>query len=142
MEMTTMPQGKEPPHENSEWLARRFIRVEAAEGTAIPMQAPAPEEQAGTDAVAATAGGANTGGGGGGGGGSNTAVRDGASGGSGIVVIRGSQDDLIPVFYNGTQLAKIIYNGVTVGSLVYNGTKLYMRRIRARLQRKVRRCLT
>ena len=45
MEMTTMPQGKEPPHENSEWLARRFIRAEAAEGTAIPMQAPAPEEQ-------------------------------------------------------------------------------------------------
>ena len=52
------------------------------------------------------------------------------SGGSGIVIIRGTQDDYIPVIFNGTQLDRIIYNGVTLTSLIYNGTKLYCRKFR------------
>ena len=52
------------------------------------------------------------------------------NGGSGIVIIRGTQDDYIPVIFNGTQLDKIIYNGVTLTSLIYNGTKLYCRKFK------------
>lgn len=65
-------------------------------------------------------GAANTGGGAGGGKG---------NGGSGIVIIRGTQEDYIPVTFNGTQLMKLIFNGTDVKHLIYNGTTVYMRRL-------------
>lgn len=77
---------------------------------------------------------ANTGGGGGSGNGVNTG-NTGGNGGSGIIIIRGTQDDLIPVFFNGTQLSQIIYNGVTLTSLIYNGTKIYCRKAKRALER-------
>ena len=79
---------------------------------------------------------ANTGGGAGGAGGGwheepyQSRPGKAGSGGSGIVIIRGTQDDYIPVIFNGTQLDRIIYNGVTLTSLIYNGTKLYCRKFR------------
>lgn len=81
-------------------------------------------------------GAANTGGGAGGAGGGwhkepyQSQPGKAGSGGSGIVIIRGTQDDYIPVIFNGTQLDRIIYNGVTLTSLIYNGTKLYCRKFR------------
>ena len=61
------------------------------------------------------------------------------NGGSGIVILRGTQEDNIPVIFNGTQLDKIIYNGVTLTSLIYNGTKLYCRNMKQALGRLMRR---
>lgn len=78
---------------------------------------------------------ANTGGGGGGGG-MNTG---GGNGGSGIVIIRGKEDDLIPVWYNGVQLAKIFFNGVELEHLSYGGKQLYARV--TRFMRRWRACL-
>ena len=81
-------------------------------------------------------GAANTGGGAGGAGGGwyeepyQSRPGKAGSGGSGVVIIRGTQDDYIPVIFNGTQLDRIIYNGVTLTSLIYNGTKLYCRKFR------------
>lgn len=71
-------------------------------------------------------GSANTGGGGGGGGLNGY----GGNGGSGIVVIRGTQDDNIPVFFNGTQLTKIIFNGTTLTGLIKDGTRIFAKYIR------------
>ncbi len=83
----------------------------------------------------AVAGKANTGGGGGGWG-DSLYWKDGddwlsesgghnANGGSGIVILRGTEDDTLPVIFNGTQLTKLIYNGTTVQHLIYNGKQLY-----------------
>lgn len=47
------------------------------------------------------------------------------AGGSGIVCIRNSADDVLPVIFNGTQLTQLIYNGTTVEHLIYNGQQLY-----------------
>lgn len=75
----------------------------------------------------------NTGGGGGGGGADVTwdghyqEPGDGGKGGSGIVIIRGTQDDKLPVYFNGTQLTELFFNGTQIGSLVYNGTQVFMR---------------
>lgn len=49
----------------------------------------------------------------------------GGAGGSGIVCIRNSADDMLPVIFNGTQLTQLIYNGTTVEHLIYNGQQLY-----------------
>lgn len=56
-----------------------------------------------------------------------------APGGSGVVIIRGTEDDLIPVFFNGTQLSKIIFNGVTLTGLIKDGTRIFARRVRRRV---------
>lgn len=85
----------------------------------------------GWDGGSPTNGAANTGGGGGGAG----KYVNGGAGGSGVVIIRGTQDDLLPVVYNGTQLSKIVYNGVAVTSLVYNGIRIYMRRMAQGIRR-------
>ena len=61
---------------------------------------------------------ANTGSGGGGGGG---------SGGSGIVIIRGTEDDALPVYFDGTQLQEIYFNGELLKGLIYGGTRLFAR---------------
>lgn len=62
---------------------------------------------------------------GGGGGGDIGAGVASAAGGSGIVILRGTEDDILPVIFNGTQLTKLIYNGTTVEHLIYNGQQLY-----------------
>lgn len=90
-------------------------------------------------------GAANTGGGAGGAGGGwyedpyKSQPGAAGNGGSGIVILRGTQEDNIPVIFNGTQLDKIIYNGVTLTSLIYNGTKLYCRNMKQALGRLMRR---
>ncbi len=85
------------------------------------------------------AGTANTGGGGGGGGsGHEMTVSEpwhfsegkGGAGASGIVVLRGTQDDYLPVFFDGTQLQHVVFNGVSVSDLIYGGTKIFARRCR------------
>ena len=53
-----------------------------------------------------------------------------AAGGSGIVILRGTQDDLIPVVFNGTQLSELYFNGVKVTSLIYNGARLFIREVK------------
>lgn len=52
------------------------------------------------------------------------------NGGSGIIIIRGTQDDYLPIIYNGTRISNLIYNGTTITSLIYNGTKLYFKKIK------------
>lgn len=90
----------------------------------------------------AAAGTANTGGGGGGFGDdfyyddSYAAGGDNADGGSGIVILRGTQDDLLPVKFNGVQIAKMTFNGEAVTGLIYDGTRIFagaLRRMRQRL---------
>lgn len=85
--------------------------------------------------ASAVAGAANTGGGGGGygddlnwqeGDGWNwSGGGDNANGGSGIVILRGTQDDALPIIFNGTQISQLIYNGTAISSVIYNGTKLF-----------------
>ena len=92
----------------------------------------------GTDGADGTAGAANTGGGAGGPGGGyvdedsryNSKGGQAAAGGSGIVILRGTQDDLIPVVFNGTQLSELYFNGVKVTSLIYNGARLFIREVK------------
>ena len=93
----------------------------------------------GADAVAGTA---NTGGGGGGYGSDLNwddnfeAGGNNADGGSGIVILRGTQDDLLPVKFNGVQIAKMTFNGEAVTGLIYGGTRIFahvLRRMRQRL---------
>ena len=92
----------------------------------------------GADAVAGTA---NTGGGGGGYGsdlnldGNFEAGGDNADGGSGVVILRGTQDDLLPVKFNGVQIAKMTFNGQTVTGLIYNGTRIFADALRWMRQR-------
>lgn len=84
----------------------------------------------------AGAGRANTGGGGGGYGsdlnwdGNFEAGGDNADGGSGIVILRGTQDDLLPVRFNGVQIAKMTFNGQDVTGLIYDGTRIFVERLR------------
>lgn len=80
-------------------------------------------------------GAANTGGGGGGAGpqGNDPAGEHfGGKGGSGIVCIRNSASDVLPVVFNGTWLTRLVHNGTDVTSLIYDGTKLFMRALRRR----------
>lgn len=47
-------------------------------------------------------------------------------------MIRGKGE--LPVTFNGTKLEKIIFNGVEVKSLIVNGVKLFMERMKRRMQ--------
>lgn len=73
---------------------------------------------------------------GGGGGAYNLA---GGSGGSGIVILRGTEDDFLPVKFGGVQLSKILFNGEEVTGLVYGGTTIFARRCRAWLLKRLAR---
>ena len=78
---------------------------------------------------------ANTGGGGGGAGGqqwceNGAPTAPGGKGGSGIVCIRNSQSDVLPVVFNGTWIAQLIFNGTDVKSLIYDGVRLFFRAMR------------
>ena len=53
------------------------------------------------------------------------------AGGSGIVILRGTQDDLLPVFFNGVQLSEIWLNGVKAGGLIRDGVRVFTRRMKA-----------
>ena len=75
----------------------------------------------GDDAVANT-------GGGGGGGGRNAGqglAGNGGAGGSGVVIIRGAQDDGIPVMFDGVELSSIVFDGVTVQTLIVDGVMVF-----------------
>lgn len=84
----------------------------------------------GTDA---TAGAANTGAGGGGHGdddgwtGSEPEYEGGAAaaGGSGVVIIRGTEADFLPVYFNGTHLQAIYLNGEQASGFVFDGQKIF-----------------
>lgn len=97
-------------------------------------------DQVPTAAVAATAGTANTGSGGGGAGQSNDWSDDdgynnnsggaAAAGGSGVVIIRGTEDDFLPVYFDGKQLSEIYFNGEKISGLIYGGTRLFAEAMR------------
>ena len=65
-------------------------------------------------------GAANTGSGGGGD----------ASGGSGIIILRGTQDDQLPVKFDGVTLQRILYGGQEVMHLIHDGTRIFMEKVR------------
>ena len=48
-----------------------------------------------------------------------------ASGGSGVVILRGTQDDLLPVYFNGKQLSEMYFNGEKLAGLIYGGTRVF-----------------
>ena len=76
----------------------------------------------------------STGGGAGGPGGGyeeGTMGGEAAAGGSGIAILRGTQDDLLPVFFNGVQLSEIWLNGVKAGGLIRDGVRVFTRRMKA-----------
>lgn len=81
-------------------------------------------------------GAANTGGGAGGAGGGwyeepyQSRPGKAGSGGSGVVIIRGTQDDYIPVIFNGSPVEAIVLNGVRLTGLVVDGIRLYMKKRR------------
>lgn len=87
----------------------------------------------GSAAIAATAGEANTGAGGGGNGGYDGwtgsapeyAGGKAAAGGSGVVILRGTEADLLPVYFDGVQLSAIYMNGEAVETFTYAGKKIY-----------------
>ena len=89
----------------------------------------------------ATAGAANTGAGGGGAGEFyrdddsrfNAHGGNAASGGIGVVILRGTQDDLLPVFFNGVQLSEMHLNGKKLTGLVYGGQRIFARLMGRRL---------
>jgi len=84
----------------------------------------------GYNGTKATAGTAYTGAGGGGAGGyyNDEPVGYGgaaAAGGYGIVILRGTEDDFLPVWFNGTQLSEMYMNGAKVETFIYDGTKIF-----------------
>lgn len=81
-----------------------------------------------TAKVAPAAAAANLGGGGGGGrpdGAGNAGP--GGYGGSGIVILRGTEDDFTPVYFDGTRLSEIYFNGERLEGLIYGGVRLFAR---------------
>lgn len=76
---------------------------------------------------AASNGAANTGGGDGGGPHHDDAQRYAGTGGSGIVILRGTQDDLLPIFFDGTQLSAVVWNGKKLSGLIYGGQRIFSR---------------
>lgn len=94
--------------------------------------------------TAATAGAANTGSGGGGSGDNDGWDSDendyeyhggpAAGGGSGIIIIRGTEADYLPVWYNGTHLQKIFFNGSELSGLKLGDTTVFFRRLLERLK--------
>ena len=57
------------------------------------------------------------------------------------MILRGTEDDFLPVKFNGTQLTGITFNGQAVTGLIYNGTRIFadaLRRMRQRLAGRMR----
>ena len=51
-------------------------------------------------------------------------------GGSGIIILRGTQNDRLPVKFDGVTLQSILYNGEEVAHLIHDGTQIFMERMR------------
>lgn len=74
---------------------------------------------------------ANTGGGGGG-----AKAKDGGGqvlggcGGSGVVILRGTEDDFTPVWFDGVHVSEIFFNGEKVNGLIYDGMRLFAQMIK------------
>lgn len=88
----------------------------------------------------------NTGDGGNGGLGGSSAYYAGGDGADGVVIIRGTEEDVLPVFYDNTQLGDLFFNGTQITSLIYNGTKLFCEKLKRRViewytSMKTARCL-
>ena len=49
----------------------------------------------------------------------------GGMGGSGVVILRNNESDVLPVFFNGTQLQAIYLNGQPADGLIYDGVRVY-----------------
>ena len=47
------------------------------------------------------------------------------------MILRGTQDDLLPVFFNGVQLSEIWLNGVKATGLIRDGVRVFTRRMKA-----------
>jgi len=73
---------------------------------------------------------ANTGAGGGGAKSAGGAHVIGGYGGSGIAILVGTEDDFLPVYFNGKQLSEIFYNGSAVTGLICGGARIFARRCR------------
>ena len=87
-----------------------------ADGSSTPGGAPEPAA-------------ANMGGGGGGSKPNGTSrVAPGGLGGSGVVILRGTENDFSPVWFNGTQVSEIFFNGERVEGFIYDGVRLFARR--------------
>lgn len=57
------------------------------------------------------------------------------------MILRGTEDDFLPVKFNGVQLTGITFNGQAVTGLIYGGTRIFaqaLRRMRQRLAGRVR----
>ena len=52
----------------------------------------------------------------------------GGTGGSGIVILRGTEDDYAPVWFDGVQVSEIFFNGEKVTGLIYGGARIFARR--------------
>ena len=115
------------------YLASGKAAIEAKKGYAVTIGAggavPAAWE-AGNDGGTTSALGVSAAGGPGGGY-EGTQGGEAAAGGSGIVILRGTQDDLLPVFFNGVQLSEIWLNGVKATGLIRDGVRVFTRRMKA-----------
>ena len=52
------------------------------------------------------------------------------------MILRGTEDDFLPVKFNGVQLTQMTFNGQVVTGLIYGGTRIFadaLRRMRQRL---------
>ena len=58
------------------------------------------------------------------------AEQAGAAGGSGVIIIRGSDDDLRPLIINGTQVQDVRFNGALMSGLSINGTRIFAQLLR------------
>ena len=52
------------------------------------------------------------------------------------MILRGTQDDLLPVFFNGVQLSEIYLNGVKATGLIRDGVRVFARRMKAQLYKQ------
>ena len=46
------------------------------------------------------------------------------------MILRGTEDDFLPVKFNDTQLTHMTFNGEAVTGLIYNGTRIFARAMR------------
>ena len=57
------------------------------------------------------------------------------------MILRGTEDDFLPVKFNGVQLTQMTFNGEAVTGLIYGGTRIFahvLRRMRQMLSGRMR----
>lgn len=47
-----------------------------------------------------------------------------------MIILRGMQDDQLPVKFDGVTLQRILYEGEEVLHLIHDGTKIFIERVR------------